>query len=135
MMLIFSALAMPPFRSIKLRTRRVNCPACGSDSQNAKMIEETDYVAFCGGVQPDWEAAGLFPGKAGERVSAQVWIFSFRRLPQPHWLFLIQYLHARLADTAKPALLVDVRTTSEFSICHLPSSHSEPIQSLLLLSL
>ena len=36
------------------------------------MTEETDYVAFCGGSQPDWETAGLVLGKADERMSAQV---------------------------------------------------------------
>ena len=36
------------------------------------MIEETDYVAFCGGSQPDWEAVGLVPGKADERMLVQV---------------------------------------------------------------
>ena len=71
-MLVFSALAMPPFRSVKLRTKRANCAACGSDKENSKMIEETDYVAFCGGSQLDWETAGLLPGKADERMSAQV---------------------------------------------------------------
>ena len=71
-MLIFSALAVPPFRSVKLRTKRANCAACGSDKQNSKMIEETDYVAFCGGSEPDWEIAGLLPGRADERMSAQV---------------------------------------------------------------
>ena len=37
-----------------------------------KIVEETDYVAFCGGSHPDWETAGLVPGKADERMSAQV---------------------------------------------------------------
>jgi len=36
------------------------------------MIEGPDYVVSCGGGQPDWETAGLLPGKAGERMSAQV---------------------------------------------------------------
>jgi len=36
------------------------------------MIEETDYVAFCGGGQPDWETAGNVPGEADERMSVQV---------------------------------------------------------------
>jgi adenylyltransferase and sulfurtransferase len=71
-MLIFSALTMPPFRSVRLRTRRADCAACGSEKQDMKIIEEMDYVAFCGGGQPDWETAGLLPGKAGERISAQV---------------------------------------------------------------
>jgi len=71
-MLIFSSLAMPPFRSVKVRTRRENCVTCGPDKESATMIEKTDYFAFCGGSQPDWETAGLLPGKAGERMSAQV---------------------------------------------------------------
>jgi adenylyltransferase/sulfurtransferase len=42
------------------------------------MVEETDYVAFCGGNQPDWETAGLLPGKADERMSAQVRLVSLK---------------------------------------------------------
>ena len=68
-MLIFSALVVPPFRSVKLRMKRANCAARRSDKQNSEMLEETDYVAFCGGSEPDWEIAELLPGRTDERMS------------------------------------------------------------------
>ena len=52
-----------------------------------KIVEETDYVAFCGGNQPDWEIAGLVPGKADERMSARVW-----SIPLKSTLNLIKFL-------------------------------------------
>lgn len=71
-LMLFSALSMPPFRSIKLRERKPTCAACGVDGQRLGAIHETDYIAFCGGLRPDWEARGLVSGSPGARISAQV---------------------------------------------------------------
>ena len=70
---------MPPFRSVKLRQKKAQCPACGD---NRGIIEETDYVAFCGGEQPDWESRGLLTGQVGDRMtpSASVIITPFQIL-------------------------------------------------------
>lgn len=69
-LMLFSAMSIPPFRTIKLRARKPTCAACGVDELGA--IHEADYVAFCGGPHPDWQAMGLVPGNAGDRISAQV---------------------------------------------------------------
>lgn len=71
-LLMFSALGTPPFRSVKLRARRATCPACGSDGKEVGRIEETDYVAFCGGERPDWVARGLAEGAQSSRIRAEV---------------------------------------------------------------
>ena len=70
-LLIFSALSIPPFRSVKLRSRRPTCPACGIEGQKAGSISETDYVSFCGGPRPDWEAQGLVAGELDVRIRAK----------------------------------------------------------------
>ena len=61
------------------------------------MIEETDYVAFCGGSEPDWEIAGLLPGKAGERMSAQV------------RLVFLANIHNLIGDSSSRACIADSR--------------------------
>lgn len=71
-LLIFSALSSPPFRSAKLRKRRPTCPACGEEGQKAGNIEETDYIAFCGGLLPDFEHTGLKEGASEHRIRAKV---------------------------------------------------------------
>lgn len=72
-LLVYAALGVPPFRSIKLRKRRATCPACGTEGDKVGKIEETDYVQFCGGARPDWEALGLLnPRDAESRITANV---------------------------------------------------------------
>lgn len=71
-LLIYTALAVPPFRSIKLRSRRTTCPACGVEGEKVGKIEEMDYVAFCGGERPDWVSRGLENGDSGSRIHAKV---------------------------------------------------------------
>jgi hypothetical protein len=71
-LLVYAALGVPPFRSVKLRKRRATCPACGTEGQKVGKIEEIDYVQFCGGARPDWEALGLNPGEGEERITASV---------------------------------------------------------------
>lgn len=65
-------MSMPPFRTIKLRGKKPTCAACGVDGQRLGAIHETDYIAFCGGPRPDWQARGLVSGNLGDRISAQV---------------------------------------------------------------
>lgn len=69
---MYSALAMPPFRSVKLRSRRVSCLACGIEGEKVGSIEATDYVAFCGGERPDWVSRGLVNGSPDIRIRAKV---------------------------------------------------------------
>lgn len=71
---LFSALSIPQFRSIKLRAKQKSCSACYPTKLNP--IEETDYVAFCGGPEPDWEKSGL-EKDMGRRISAKVRLVSW----------------------------------------------------------
>ncbi|SRR6266403_727076 len=72
-LLVYAALGVPPFRSIKLRKRRVTCPACGTEGEKVGKIEDIDYVKFCGGPNPDWETLGLNPSSNAEsRITANV---------------------------------------------------------------
>jgi len=71
-LLIYSALATPPFRSIKLRTRKPTCPACGTLEERLGTIQQIDYVQFCGGPRPDWEKRGLIIGDPAARVNVEV---------------------------------------------------------------
>jgi len=109
--MIFSAMSMPPFRTIKLRARKPTCPACGEDGQRLGTVHETDYIAFCGGPRPDWQARGLISGNPSDRMSAQE---------------LRQTLESR-----EEHMLLDVRPKTEFGICHLPGSLSVPLSQLL----
>lgn len=103
-MLIYSALSATPFRSIKMRTRRPTCPACGVEGQKIGAIDEgLDYVQFCGGERPDWVTQGLVPGLADARIRAS----ELKRI---------------LSDGTGDAKIIDVRPRTEFGICALPGS-------------
>lgn len=71
-LLLYSALTVPPFRTIKLRARSRTCAACGDDGEKFGDISKQDYVAFCGGARPDWEHRGLEDGEEGKRMRATV---------------------------------------------------------------
>jgi adenylyltransferase/sulfurtransferase len=90
--LLYAALSVPPFRSVKLRKRRAACPACGTEGQRLGKIEDVDYVQFCGGARPDWETLGLNLGDGESRITASVGIPIFPPSPSlcgPNSLFKI----------------------------------------------
>ncbi|KAH9838788.1 uncharacterized protein C8Q71DRAFT_752867 [Rhodofomes roseus] len=114
-MLMYSAFATPPFRSIKLRTRQPTCTACGTlhESEWAGKIDETDYVAFCGGPRPDWLARGVEGADDREkRISAKE-------------------LHDALSTAGRRVRIIDVRPPTEFGICYLPGSTNIPLNQLV----
>ncbi|RPD54292.1 hypothetical protein L226DRAFT_516044 [Lentinus tigrinus ALCF2SS1-7] len=111
-LLMFSALGMPPFRSVKLRAKRATCPACGIEGAKVGKIEETDYVAFCGGGRPDWVAKGLVEGTRDSRIRAKE-------------------LKSALDHAERRPRILDVRSRTEFGICHIPGSMNVPIKELL----
>ncbi|KZT02887.1 uncharacterized protein LAESUDRAFT_729662 [Laetiporus sulphureus 93-53] len=47
-MLMYSALSTPPFRSVRLRSRRPTCHACGNEREKEDIIEEMNYVHSAG---------------------------------------------------------------------------------------
>jgi adenylyltransferase/sulfurtransferase len=71
-MTLFSVLASPSFRSIKLRSRKADCFACGRKDFSLNMIAETDYVQACGGPRPNWVERGLVGGITGYRATVEV---------------------------------------------------------------
>ncbi|KAI0084103.1 hypothetical protein BDY19DRAFT_898999 [Irpex rosettiformis] len=108
-LLLYSALSTNPFKSVKLRTRRPTCPACGVEGQKFGTIAATDYVAFCGGPRPDWETLGLYEGS--NRIKAEDLAAVLRSRPETP--------------------LIDVRPPVEFGVCHLPGSINIPLAELM----
>jgi len=110
-LLVYAALGMPPFRSVKLRKRRAACPACGTEGEKVGKIEDVDYVQFCGGARPDWESLGLSPGDSESRITASE-------------------LRA-IMESPKQVRILDVRPKTEFGICHLPLSIHVPLHDIV----
>ncbi|KAF8920113.1 hypothetical protein CPB85DRAFT_1211772 [Mucidula mucida] len=108
-MLIFSALGVPMFRNIKLRTRKEGCPACGREGQKVGTIKDIDYIQFCGGPTPDWVSRGLSVGTESARVS----------------------IHDFGKAVKGPINIIDVRPRTEFGICALPGSINIPLKELV----
>ncbi|EJU02247.1 hypothetical protein DACRYDRAFT_78992 [Dacryopinax primogenitus] len=105
-LLTYSALGNPMFRSLKLRPRRKDCLACGREGGARELVEEGDYVAFCGGAREDLEETGRRTGET--RVEVQ-----------------------ELQRRREGAVILDVRSKEEFSICHLPEASNVPLKTLL----
>ncbi|KAI9833485.1 MAG: hypothetical protein M1819_003643 [Sarea resinae] len=108
-LLLFSAYTSPQFRSVRLRSRRPTCLACGP---HATITAESltsgslDYIQFCGVANP----AALL--SADERISARDFSRTIERAAH---------------DTeANKLVLVDVREKVQFDICHLPDSINIP---------
>ena len=101
-MLMFSAYSTPPFRSVRLRSRRADCAVCSSQgtiTQHSLTSGSLDYVAFCGRTMP----VNVLPPAA--RVSAK-W---FAGLPR---------------DGSN--MLIDVRDETQFAMCALRGSVNVP---------
>lgn len=102
-LLLYSAYSNPPFRSIKLRGKRKECPSC---SDTATITEESskstslDYGAFCASISP----AALVNSN---RISAK----EYSKVREVH---------------GSPHILVDVREKVQFDICHLKGSINIP---------
>lgn len=101
-MLMFSAYSTPPFRSVRLRSRRADCAVCSSQgtiTQHSLTSGSLDYVAFCGRTVP----VNVLPPAA--RVSAK----QFAGLPR---------------DGSNT--LIDVRDETQFAMCALRGSVNVP---------
>ncbi|EGN99033.1 hypothetical protein SERLA73DRAFT_181808 [Serpula lacrymans var. lacrymans S7.3] len=109
-MFLFSAISVPAYRAVKLRSRRKTCSACGEEDAKIGTIEETDYVAFCGGQRPNWEERGLIDDKPGFRAK-------------------VKSLKDDI-DANGNVCVIDVRSPTEFGICNLPGSRNVPLYQL-----
>ncbi|KAL0954710.1 hypothetical protein HGRIS_003664 [Hohenbuehelia grisea] len=107
-LLLYSLLGNPPFRSIKLRSRKPSCDGCGS-SKN-RQLSEIDYIQFCGGPACNWVRTGLLEGRQGTRLTAR----EFELAAKP----------------SASCRIIDVRPRTEFGICHIPGSINVPLNEL-----
>lgn len=98
-MLIFSAMADTPFRTVRMRGRREDCFACSGKLTLDELKHSLDYVQFCGVVQP---VKLLGPE---ERVT------------------VAEYQ----AAAAKEHLLIDTREKEHFSLNGIPNAINIPI--------
>ncbi|KAK4573999.1 hypothetical protein LTR86_001760 [Recurvomyces mirabilis] len=101
-MLLFSAYSSPQFRSVRLRSRRNDCAACSLQAtitHHSLASGSTDYIAFCGTTSP----LNFLPSSA--RITAR----DFARLP-----------------TDGSNILIDVRDSTQYSICALRGSTNIP---------
>jgi adenylyltransferase/sulfurtransferase len=116
-LLIFSALANPMFRSIRLRTRKPKCAACSAQATvtpGALLSGSLDYVQFCGAISP------VDALSANERISVE------------------NYAKVRLeanpftgSEPSKDShILVDVREKVQFDLCSLEGSINIPFSTV-----
>jgi adenylyltransferase/sulfurtransferase len=102
-LLIFSALSSPPFRSVRIRSRRGDCAVCSSRATITSDTIGSDaysYQQFCGLTPP----TNLLD--SSERISAR------------------DYSETR----HQPHALIDVRDPVQFGLCHLPNSINIPLE-------
>lgn len=101
-MLMFSAFSNPQFRSIRLRSRRIDCAACSGQAWITKQSLSSgslDYIAFCGMTTP----INILP--AHLRMPAN----DFARMPRNG-----------------SNMLIDVRDETQYAICALRGSINVP---------
>ena len=107
-LLIYSAYSFPPFRSIRLRGKRPNCPSCSASASITSPViisGSLDYNSFCG-VAPALNLLSI-----NERVSAK----EFKE---------------KVKDGGNAHTLVDVREKTQYDICHLEDSLNIPFSKL-----
>ncbi|EAU31862.1 hypothetical protein ATEG_07600 [Aspergillus terreus NIH2624] len=110
---IFSAYSSPPFRSIKLRSRRANCAVCSAERQvtlDTLRSGLTDYVFFCGSVSPEAVLT------AEERIAPR----EYRAM----------YPAPTEGAPEKTPTLIDVREKVQYDICNLAESINIPISTI-----
>lgn len=107
-LLVYSAYSFPPFRSMRLRGKRPNCPSCSASrsiTRQSLTSGSLDYVSFCGIAPPP----NLLP--IDERMSAK----EFKE---------------RVKDGGMAHTLIDVREKTQYDICHLEDSLNVPFSDL-----
>lgn len=92
------------FRNVKLRGKSSNCDICVEPRKITTLI---DYEQFCGMKASDKDLQ-LTLLSQHQRISVQK-LNEYRQLNEPH-------------------LLIDVRSSNEFEICHLKQSENYPIK-------
>ncbi|XP_055595331.1 adenylyltransferase and sulfurtransferase MOCS3-like isoform X1 [Uranotaenia lowii] len=95
------------FRNLKLRPKKVDCSVC---SEKPSLTQLIDYEVFCSMKATDKD--------------------SHLHLLQPNERITVEE-YKKLADSADPHILIDVRGSNQFEICQLPSSVNIPIDDIL----
>jgi adenylyltransferase/sulfurtransferase len=115
---IFSAYSNPLFRTIRLRSRRINCAVCSASatvSLDTIKSGSTDYIFFCGSAS----LPSLLAPE--ERLSPQ----EYRKLHP-------QSIHGEPEQSSsRPHTIIDVRDQAQFGICNLENSVNIPISNIL----
>lgn len=106
-LLLFDGLETK-FRKINLRGKNSNCAICSEHPTLYKLI---DYEQFCGAKANDKEPK-LNLLKNEERIS-------------------VEEYNATLKLGTEAHLLIDVRSTEEFDICHLKNSINIPLRDII----
>ncbi|WEW61385.1 Urmylation protein [Emydomyces testavorans] len=112
---LFSAYSTPPFRNIRLRKRRANCAACsanGSISLDSLRHGLTDYIQFCGSLNPP------FLLRDDQRITPADYSTAHSTL-------------SLLDGMSQAPILIDVRENVQYDICSLPNSINIPISQIL----
>ena len=102
-LLLFDGLRCS-FTTVKLRTRRVDCKACGNNPEITSLI---DYVEFCGS-KPNDKCINLSILSEEDRVSVEF----LKRLGEDSYV------------------IIDCRKKVEYEICHLSNSVNIPLEEL-----
>ncbi|RKP04711.1 hypothetical protein THASP1DRAFT_20824, partial [Thamnocephalis sphaerospora] len=105
-MLLFSAMHATPFRSIRLRSRRLDCAVCGDSPSVTALI---DYVQFCGAPATDGAS-------------------SISLLTKHEQVTCTAYADVRTRNVQH--ILLDVREPTQYDICSLPGSINIPLRHL-----
>lgn len=118
-LLLFSAYSKPPFRSIRLRSRRPKCAACSSEATvkaESLISGSLDYIQFCGLAHP---VDALSPT---ERLSAREYQDILYGTPM-----------SGTEDGSfaySDHVLVDVREKVQFDLCRLDNSINIPFSQI-----
>ena len=107
-LLLYSAYSFPPFRTIRLRGRRPNCPSCSASAtinRQSFTSGSLDYASFCGLTSP----VNILSD--GERISA------------PEYWQIIQ-------NPSNVHTLIDVREKTQYDLCNLRNSLNIPFSDI-----
>lgn len=123
-LLLFSSAApgAPTFRSVKMRSRRKDCFACGEGSGRRLTLESLrsgslDYVAFCGGVSlPDRVLLD-----DNKRVSPRAYVDAISRSAKDKTNY-----HEEIGQTKRSHLVLDVREKELFDIARIEGAVNVP---------
>lgn len=108
-LLLYSAYSHPPFRSIRLRGKRPDCPSCSASSTITRQSLNSgslDYAFFCGLVS----SSDILSSE--ERLSAKGY-------------------KETIKDTGTVHTLIDVREKPQYDICHLENSINIPFSEII----